>query len=79
MSEMATPTEHLPAELIHEGGASHHVKQVEFFRQAGLVWVRGNLFNCDDVREVVLDGERHTVREVEHLRDDLVQLRLERD
>jgi len=76
MSEMATPTRHLSAELIHEGGISHHVQRVEFFPGAGLVWVRGNLFNCDDVKEVVLDGERHAVREVEHLREDLVQLRL---
>jgi MarR-like DNA-binding transcriptional regulator SgrR of sgrS sRNA len=78
VSEQATPTRHLSAELIHEGGTSSHVQRVEFFPRSGLVWIRGNLFNCDDVKEVVLDGERHEVREVERLREDLIQMRLVR-
>jgi MarR-like DNA-binding transcriptional regulator SgrR of sgrS sRNA len=78
MNERATPTHHLSAELIHEGRTSSHVQRVEFFPRTGLVWIRGNLFNCEDVKEVVLDGERHEVREVERLREDLIQLRLVR-
>jgi hypothetical protein len=76
MNETVIPTRHLSAELIHHDGTSSHVQRVEFFTQARLVWIRGNLFNCDDVKEVVLDGERHAVREVGRLREDLVQLRL---
>lgn len=70
---------HILAEVIKRNGTSVRLQRVEFFGRTRRVWIRGDSVDCDDVKEIILDGQRSAVVSVVRKDEGLFELCLQRD